>query len=423
MKAIVAGAFLVSFAAAGCGGSNSVVTSATTSRPETAEAVVATSACTGATATVARAGPTPVAEPGLTVRGGLRIAKIASVAGARELAALPNGDLLVGTHSTNVYLVPNSEGPSNADVPLVFAAMPDNDAAGVAFDKSSCTIFVGTTYGVYAIPYHDAETRAPSITKIARLRTVVSHGDDEHLTTSLAISNGIVYASIGSSCNACVESDPTRATIQQMHRDGSAIATRAIHFRNAIALTVNPASGSVWAGGAGQDALAVGHPYEFFDDLSAHPGIADYGWPGCEENHQTFGSHANCASTVIPRVELRAYSTIIGAIFYPAAATGNYVLPTSYRGGVFLTAHGSWHQVNGKYYSAPQVVFVAMNGDVPKAPVYWSDPVTQWVPFITGFQLSNGTTRIGRPTGLAVGGKGSLFVADDLAGAIYRVRP
>lgn len=368
-------------------------------------------------------GPSPFAPAGLTVRAGLRIAKIASVPGARELAALPNGDLLVGTHSSYVYLVPNSEGVGNAGVPVVFASMPDADAAGVAFDKSSCTIFVGTTYGVYAIPYRDAETRAPSITKIARLRTVPSHGDDEHLTTSVAISNGIVYASIGSSCNACVETDPTRATIQQMHRDGSAIATRATHFRNAIALAVNPASGNVWAGGAGQDALPTGHPYEFIDDLSAHPGIANYGWPGCEENHQSFGSHANCASIVIPRVELRAYSTIIGAAFYPVTASGNYLFPTSYRGGVFLAAHGSWHQVNGKYYSPPQVVFVPMNGDVPKTAVNWSDPLTQWVPVITGFQLSNGTTRIGRPTGLAVGAKGSLFVADDSAGAVYRVRP
>jgi glucose/arabinose dehydrogenase len=42
---------------------------------------------------------------------------------------------------------------------------------------------------------------------------------------------------------------------------------------------------------------------------------------------------------------------------------------------------------------------------------------------VGGFQLSNGVTRIGRPTGLAVGAQGSLFVADDTANQVYRIRP
>jgi len=43
-------------------------------------------------------------------------------------------------------------------------------------------------------------------------------------------------------------------------------------------------------------------------------------------------------------------------------------------------------------------------------------------PFMNGFQQSNGA-RGGRPAGLAVGSQGSLFVSDDAAGAIYRIRP
>ena len=35
--------------------------------------------------------------------------------------------------------------------------------------------------------------------------------------------------------------------------------------------------------------------------------------------------------------------------------------------------------------------------------------------FVGGFQSEDGTRRRGRPTGIAVGPKGSLFVADDAA--------
>ncbi|MBV8198290.1 MAG: hypothetical protein JO263_09145 [Candidatus Eremiobacteraeota bacterium] len=63
-----------------------------------------------------------------------------------------------------------------------------------------------------------------------------------------------------------------------------------------------------------------------------------------------------------------------------------------------------------------------MDRDRPLKTVNWSDPTTQWTDFVTGFQ-SGCTSRIGRPTGIAVGPKGSLFIADDFAGLIYRVRP
>jgi glucose/arabinose dehydrogenase len=68
------------------------------------------------------------------------------------------------------------------------------------------------------------------------------------------------------------------------------------------------------------------------------------------------------------------------------------------------------------------VVFVAMRGDRPTKPVDWKNPAAQWSDFLTGFQ-SGCSGRSGRPVGLAVGSQGSLFIADDDAGAIYRVRP
>ena len=64
-----------------------------------------------------------------------------------------------------------------------------------------------------------------------------------------------------------------------------------------------------------------------------------------------------------------------------------------------------------------------MNGDAPATPVDWTDPSKQWTEFVGGFQLADNVTRIARPAGIALGKEGSLFLADDQNGVVYRIRP
>ena len=366
----------------------------------------------------------------LTVPGGFTLTTIAKLAKARELVALPNGDLLVATNGTAVYLVPNADATVAPGAPVVFTTPGETPAQGIAFDASSCTIYLSSQHNIYAMAYADAQQSAVTGTPIANVRSgsIAPNrpaGDtDNHTSTSLAFSSGGLYAGVGSSCNACVETDPTRASIQRMDPSGANMTTRATRYRNAIALTSNPATGTLWAGGAGQDGLPEGHPYEFIDAVTLHSGVADYGWPVCEENHVAYTVGADCSATVAPLIEMPAYSSIIGAVFYPSGQTGVHAFPTPYKGGLFLTAHGSWHKkADGTYFSPPQVVYVPMNGDAPQTPVDWSDPTKQWTQFVGGFQLSDGTTRVARPTGIAVGALGSLFIADDQNGYVFRVRP
>jgi glucose/arabinose dehydrogenase len=368
---------------------------------------------------------------GLQVPPAFTIETIAQIRGARELVTLPNGDLIVGTNGRDVYIVTDAEG-GNATA-HVFATLNDDHASGVTFSAARREIFIGTMHGVWVIPYR-GEPAAAQIRQIASVRSgplAPGTDGDVHTTTSVAFADGLLYVAAGSSCNAkmndgrspCVEVDPTRAAISVMKPDGSALTQRAKHIRNAIALAVNPQTHAVWVGDAGQDDLPFGHPYEFLDDLTAHPSIADYGWPWCEENHQSYVPGYNCSRTVEPLVELPAYSTIVGATFYSARQTGAYAFPQPYRGGLFVAAHGSWHTfASGCNAAPPRVVFVAMSGDRPLKGIDWSTPAAQWSDFATGFQ-SGCTARIGRPVGLAVGPKGSLFVSDDDAGVIYRIRP
>ncbi|MDQ2907901.1 MAG: hypothetical protein M3R44_00950 [Candidatus Eremiobacteraeota bacterium] len=379
-------------------------------------AAPSSSASPGATAPPANSAI--VAPPGFTV------SVVANVGGARELSFVPNGDLLVGTGGGSVAIVPNADAPGVAGMPGTFANVGDNPVAGVAYANGY--VYVSTQHSLLRTPYRSGDQSAEALSQIAAYRQgpIAPNSDgDVHISASVAVTSTNAFIGIGSSCNACREVDPTRASVQETALDGSGMTTYATRFRNAIALAVNPSSGTVWAGGAGQDALPLGHPYEFIDALTSHAPVADYGWPDCEENQHAYTPGANCSNTVIPRVEFPAYSTLIGATFYPPAQAGPHAFPSAYRGGLFVAAHGSWHVING-HHVAPHVAFVPMNGDVPVKPVNWNDPTAQWSEFLSGFQNdANNDARIGRPTGIAVGPQGSLFVADDQSGNIYRVRP
>ncbi len=356
-----------------------------------------------------------------SVPHGFTIERIATVAEARELAIAPNGDLFVGTYGHDVMLVRNAEA-AHPTAPAVFAHFDEAPAAGVAL--SADALFVGTEFAVYRIAYHAGETRAPAPQKLATVRP--SGIARDHETTSVAWNGRTLYASIGSSCNACrPELDATRATIQRVDVAHYRLSPVATHIRNAIALTVNPATRALWAGVAGVDDLAVGHPYEIFDDVTAHKLPVSYGWPRCYENRKADPRWpGSCAGVAIPRVIFPAYETPIGAVFYPANQRGRYAFPAKYRGGAFVTLHGSWHGpaqgLSG--FVPPRVVFVPMLRDEPARPIDWRDPSKQWTQFVGGYQNGGTNERIGRPTGIAVGPEGSLFVADDETGAIYRIR-
>ena len=391
-------------------------------------AAPAAASCNAPRVRAAAPGGAPTKPAGLTVPRGFAISTIAQVPQARELAALPNGDLLVGSQSRSVYLVPNAEA-AQPGAALTFATAPDDLAAGVAFSTARCEIFIATEHGVYATAYASGQRAAGRLRKIVDVRTgsVAPHSDgDVHSTTSVAFSDQTsrLYVGVGSSCNACVEVDATRASIFEMSPTGGDVVKRATRIRNAIALTVDPQDGTLWAGDAGQDSLPFGHPYEILDAVTAHAGLADYGWPECEENRTPYTAGVNCSKTVAPLAVLPAYSTIVGATFYPRDQRGAFVFPPAYRGALFAAAHGSWHATPNRttFAAPPQVVTFAMRAGRPAIPVDWHDPHAQWRAFVGGFQQGE-RDRVGRPTGLAVGAEGSLFVADDSAGAIYRIRP
>jgi len=83
-------------------------------------------------------------------------------------------------------------------------------------------------------------------------------------------------------------------------------------------------------------------------------------------------------------------------------------VPAEYKGDAFVTMRGSWNRQQPSGYEIARIRFE--NGQ-PKT----------IEPFVTGFLTDGGKSHIARPVGLAVAKDGSLLMADDANGVIYRI--
>ena len=224
-----------------------------------------------------------------------------------------------------------------------------------------------------------------------------------HITRTVLIGpDGMLYVSIGSSCNVCDESDPHRASVWQYHPDGSGGRQYAHGLRNAVGMAVNPVTHEIWVTNNGRDLMGDNTPPDTIYSLQQG---ANYGWPRCHAGNiidPDMGEPGDCNGVAQPLAKIQAHSAPLGLAFYTASA-----FPARYH-GLFVAFHGSWNR------SAPtgyKVVFIPLDsaGHVAGPP---QDFATGW--------LRDGSTS-GRPVGLAVGPDGALYVSDDAAGLIYRI--
>ena len=303
-----------------------------------------------------------------------------------------------------MYVVPDAEG--HVDSPQVFATLDDDLAAGVAFAPFRSEVFVATTNHVWAIAYH-GEAKARNVLRIANVRTgsiVPGTDGDIHTTTSVAYAGGRLYVAAGSSCNAtvdggkspCTEVDPTRAAVSVMNPDGSGLTQRAKRIRNAIALTVNQETGSLWSAMPGKTTFPSGTLTSFSTIFRRIPATPIMAGPNVRRTGTPM-VWVRLLRDRRARRQLPAYSTIVGATFYPQHQNG-VRLPGGYHGGLFAAVHGSWHRdAGGCLAAAPRVVFVPMDGDRPVKPVDWQNPNAQWTDFFLAFRAAAELGSAARP--------------------------
>src|SRR6202167_943454 len=147
----------------------------------------------------------------------------------------------------------------------------------------------------------------------------------------------------------------------------------------------------------------------------------DYGWPECyydgvqkklvlapEYGGDSGKSVGVCASKMAPLAAFPAHWAPNGMALYDKKQ-----FPARYRGGVFIAFHGSWNRApyaQGGY----NVVFQPLDGDHASGDCEI---------FADGFAgpVKTPDGALHRPSGLAVGPEGSLYVSDDIRGRIYRI--
>jgi glucose/arabinose dehydrogenase len=233
----------------------------------------------------------------------------------------------------------------------------------------------------------------------------------QHPLRTLGISpQDQLFISVGSTCDACADSNPENATLLVAALDGSSRSTFATGLRNTIGFGWHPAAGQLWGMDHGSDWRGDDSPPE---ELNAIVQGADYGWPYCYGNRivdpviqdppdQTKAAY--CADTEGPVISTQAHKAPIGLTFYSGTA-----FPPEYRDDAFIAMHGSWNRFPPTGYEIVRLVF---EDGVPQ----------RFEDFVTGFLIEDGAATFGRPAGIAVAPDGSLLFSDDTGGVIYRVR-
>lgn len=351
--------------------------------------------------------PTPERIDALQLPEGFAIAVFADgLTNPRMLAVAEDGTVYVTRRSLgDVVMLRDTDGDGRADERRVVAARPQMH--GIAIDGNR--MFLATVNDVYVTDINADGT-------LQELRRIVDDLPEggQHPNRTLAIGpDGMLYVTVGSTCNACDETSPENATVLRMKPDGSQRTIFASGLRNTIGFDWHPQTGELWAMDMGIDWLGDNDQPEELNRLQEG---RQYGWPYIyadgEENPQdeppggiTMAQWR--AMSEPPVLTYTAHASPMQLLF--PAATG---LPTDFHGDALVTFRGSWNRADPSGYEIVRLRFE--NGEPAR-----------FEPFVTGFVTSQGDGRHGylaRLAGLAQAQDGSILVADDSNGVIYRIR-
>lgn len=220
--------------------------------------------------------------------------------------------------------------------------------------------------------------------------------------------DGMLYISVGSTCNSCKEPNKENATILQASPDGKSRRVFAKGLRNTLGFDWHPQTGEMYGMDHGIDWLG---DEEQREELNHIVEGADYGWPYIYgEGKENPGDQPDTLSyeeykrkTKYPLLTHDAHSAGLDMVFYNGRQ-----FPEEYQGDAFIAFHGSWNRATPTGYKVGRVRFE--NGQ-PK----------EIQDFMTGFLVNDNRVQFGRVVGLATLQDGSLLVTDDANGVIYRV--
>ncbi|ADV68103.1 PQQ-dependent sugar dehydrogenase [Deinococcus maricopensis] len=226
--------------------------------------------------------------------------------------------------------------------------------------------------------------------------------------------DGFLYVTVGSTCNNCMETNPENATILRVAPDGKSREVYARGLRNTIGFGWHPTSRKLVGLDHGSDWRGDDQPPE---EINVIERGVHYGWPYCFADQQPdlYGTadppgnvpkEAFCKTTRGPALTYTAHAAPIGMVFYTGSMFG-----AEYRNDAFVAMRGSWNRTTPSGYNIVRIHFDA-NG----TPVSTEDFVSGWA-----YQQDGRDVQFGRVAGVAQYTDGSLLIAEDQNGVIYRV--
>ena len=330
---------------------------------------------------------------------GLQATIFGTVVGARALVIGPDGAVYISQPVSNqiTRLVPNANGA--ADPPTI-AVKGLNRPHGMAFHNG--WFYIANTDGVVRVRLNGSGTAVGAPEQINHYGS-----GGGHWSRSIVFGpDNKMYVSIGSTCNICVESDSTRATVMQFDENGQHGRVFSRGLRNAVGMAFNPVTHALWVSQNERDNIKPEHEDLPPEEINILRDGGDYGWPYCYGDripNPEYGNAARCASTIAPALEMQAHSAPLSLTFMQNATQ----LPATDRGDALVAFHGSWNRATP---TGTKVVRIRIQNNKP---VGVDD-------FVTGWQRPDGT-RWGRPVDIAVMKDGSLLISDDGSGEIIRI--
>jgi glucose/arabinose dehydrogenase/cytochrome c5 len=379
---------------------------------------------------------------------------------ARHLTVSPDGVVYVNTWSGRYYgntaphdggflvALKDSTGSGTADVTERFGETVQSGGhggTGIAYYKDYLYVESNDKIVKYRIGAGSVIPSAEPITVVSGLPLT---GD--HPMHPFAIdASGNLFVDVASATNSCQQKNRTPQSpgiepcIELKTRGGvwrydaaktdqvfSSAARYATGIRNAEGYGLDAAGHRLFVTQHGRDQLHTDFP-DIIKDADREATLpseellllkknGDYGWPKCyydpfssklvlAPEYGGDGESAGlCAGKIAPVAVFPAHWAPNAALFYDKSQ-----FPAHYRSGVFIAFHGSWNRApyaQGGY----NVVYQPLSGDKASGACQI---------FADGFSGADKSPAKAahRPSGLAEGPDGALYIADDVTGRIYRI--
>lgn len=339
----------------------------------------------------------------------------------RMIAVANDGTVYVTRRDVgDVLMLKDINGDGVADEQRTVARRPGMH--GITIDGS--TMYLVTVKDVYRTSIQPDGSLSP----LEHLVDDLPDGGQHPNRTIDMGPDGKLYISVGSSCNACSETNPEHATMLQMEPDGSSRKIFASGLRNTVGFGFEPNTRELFGMDHGIDWLGDNEQYEELNHLVDGN---QYGWPYIYDDGKRNPQNEPPADVDMKEWAARSVDPI--GFYTPHAApmqmtfyTGE-AFPAEYSGDAFVTMRGSW---NRKPPSGYEIARIRFSGGRPES----------FEAFATGFLVDKGKSwqhkgigwghgwrrftqwgHKGRLAGIAQTPDGALLVSDDTNGVMYRI--